>query len=517
MFNWQNILSIQLTILLIVMFFFTLIIFFTSKKNPLAYQFTSLKGKAIGAVSVLSLIFLAAYLSFWALREFKEDVDRDVNIFLHSLLQTTQQALMIWVKDQKNQLKNIANDPRVVELAQMQIDRYQNHFPLNPNDDLDNLRAIFRKIQPQSSHIGFFVVTPTGINVASLRNINIGMKNPIYVQKPDLFKRTLNNEIVLIPPISSDIPLGESKNIAGKSLPPTMFFAAPLVNGEGKVFAVLTERFNPHEDFSQIANLSRIGKTGETLTLDLHCNLLTESRFTDTLRKIGEIANNEQSILSISDCLLGKDEITDQPDIISDTKIVEHLDYRGHNTLSLTMWSQDLEIAIRSKIDKYEAYSGYQKSRYITVIVLTLTVLMAIFLTAFTLFLGNQANLVLTKDRNNLEEEVEKRTKELKEAKEYAEQSNQKREFIQYAIDHAMDMAFWFTVENGHLYYINSTAAKMIGYDLAEIHKLRIFDLKLGIISENWHDCIDQLREDNSLLLETTLCTKNKEQRTYSC
>ena len=72
---------------------------------------------------------------------------------------------------------------------------------------------------------------------------------------------------------------------------PTMFVFAPIKDDAGRVIAALGFRMRPERTFTQVLNVARFGRSGETYAFDRHGLLLSESRFDDDLKRIGLISD----------------------------------------------------------------------------------------------------------------------------------------------------------------------------------------------------------------------------------
>jgi hypothetical protein len=193
----------------------------------------------------------------------------------------------------------LAKDPRLVSLTERQLRLPRNKISLSGSEILKELRAFFLGHKDEFEQAGFFVIAPDFVNIASMRDSNIGDKNQIASQALDLLNRAFQGEAVMVPPIWSDVPLSASSDSNLKRTP-TMFFAAPVKNIKGNIIAVVTQSVDPSMDFSRLIQLGRIGNSGETYAFGRYGKLLSESRFDDDLRRAGLIGEDEKSILSVS-------------------------------------------------------------------------------------------------------------------------------------------------------------------------------------------------------------------------
>jgi polar amino acid transport system substrate-binding protein len=128
----------------------------------------------------------------------------------------------------------LAEDLRLVSLTERQLIVPRNKNALLKSEALQELRAFFQYRRNRSGQTGFFIISPDFINIASMRDGNIGAKNLISSQALDLLNRAFQGEAVMVPPIWSDIPLIRSLDGKNKKYA-AMFFAAPIKNKQGNV------------------------------------------------------------------------------------------------------------------------------------------------------------------------------------------------------------------------------------------------------------------------------------------
>lgn len=446
-----------------------------SQSDPLTTAFAT--GRARRFILLLNALLVAFViaLAWWSLDRIKLKIESDMHKSLDTVLQTTLEALNIWVKDQKNILDNIAAAPRIMELASRLLTRASQDGDLQAGPELADLREIFAKFQLRSGHMGFFVIAPDGMTVASMRDNNLGGINLIQQQRPDLLNRAFQGETVLIPPIPSDIPLEVAADIAGNPPPPTMFFAAPIRDGDGKVIAVLTMRFDPHGDFSRINLLSRIG---ETYTFDRQGRLLSDSRFHHQFVRARLIESGGHAILSIEIRDPGGNLVEGYRSAVPRneqplTRMAAHAtqgnagydmkgyrDYRGVPVIGTWTWSESLGIGMASEINMAEAFDTYHTTRNVTIVILGLTVLLTLAFTVLTLEIGERANLTLKKSHGELEKRVEERTLDFRVAKEAALTSEgQIRAIFESASEGIVTVD-----EGGRILLVNDLMETMFGY-----------------------------------------------------
>ncbi|MBT8369130.1 MAG: cache domain-containing protein, partial [Deltaproteobacteria bacterium] len=247
------------------------------RKDRRSSQYGSIKKLSLLLILAGCFIVLVIFLAGFALERVKEKIQADVGDALQIVLQTTQESLNLWVESNKFQLTRLAEDPRLVSLTERQLRVPRNKDALIKSEALQELRAFFQPRKNQFGQAGFFIIAPDFVNIGSMRDGNLGAKNLIANQALDSLNRAFQGKTVMVPPIWSDVPLSSSTEGQPKNTP-TMFFAAPVKNIQGKIIAVVTQRVDPSMDFSRLIQLGRIGQSGETYAFDRYGKLLSESR-----------------------------------------------------------------------------------------------------------------------------------------------------------------------------------------------------------------------------------------------
>jgi polar amino acid transport system substrate-binding protein len=131
-------------------------------------------------------IMLVVVLAWFALDKVKEKIRTDVGNALQIVLQTTQESLNVWVESNKFQMTLLAEDPRLVSLAERQLSGARDKTTLLKTEALKELRSFFKYRRNQTGQAGFFIISPDFVNIASMRDGNIGAKNLIANQALDL-------------------------------------------------------------------------------------------------------------------------------------------------------------------------------------------------------------------------------------------------------------------------------------------------------------------------------------------
>jgi polar amino acid transport system substrate-binding protein len=405
------------------------------RSGPLSSQHGSTQKLSILLILASCLIMLVTVLAWFALDRVKEKIQTDVGYALQIVLQTTRESLDLWVESNKFHMTQLAEDLRLVSLAERQLRVPRNKVALLKSEVLKELRAFFQYKRNQFGQAGFFIISPDFVNIASMRNSNLGAKNLIANQALDLLNSAFRGEAVMVPPIWSHVSLSPSSESKPKSSP-AMFFAAPIKNIEGKIIAVISQRVDPSMDFTRVIQLGRIGKSGETYAIGSYGKLLSESRFEEDLRNAGLIGEDEKSILSVSVRDPGGDMTKgfspsvpryQQPLTLmaqqatkgqSGLNVAGYRDYRGVPVYGTWLWDDQLGVGLATEIDEADALGPYYTTRIVILTVLGITVLLALGSLVFAVVIEERASRTLQKSHDELEIRVEQRTAELSESEE---------------------------------------------------------------------------------------------------
>ncbi len=402
---------------------------FGARDSTKLYESREVKGLGMVLVGLfLTIVVLSAWFTVQSAGQRER---KDVGASLRTILQTTNEALRIWVDEKKNNLLWISQDPVLRTLVEKLLSVPRNRDDLLASWQLMAIRDLLSKESERLGDIGFFVIAPDRISIGSMRDSNVGTINLIHKQKKALLDRVFLGETVLIPPILSGVPL-KAEEGDSSATERTMFLAAPLRNPAGdRIVAVLTMRLDPSLDFTRIAQLGRTGQSGETYAFDNEGRLITESRFDLHLRQVGLIAEGENGILNIHIRDPGGNLLQGHP-LPSDTKslpltvmaaeaiarrnggnVEGYRDYRGVPVMGAWLWDDMLGFGMTTEIDVDEALASYRSTRNTILIVLAVTVLVSLALTGLSVWIGQSANRSLRRARDELELKVEQRTQEL--------------------------------------------------------------------------------------------------------
>ncbi len=380
-----------------------------------------LKPKEYFWVIIFFIILIA--LSWVTVNEIETSIKNDVKNSLKTVLNTTEIAFEQWKTRKESEILMFSKEKRVLGIVKRLLKVNRTPKSLLKSKEQKEIRDYFRPLLKQFGYIGIFVIAKDSISLASMRDANVGTKNFIYYKRGELLKEVWNGKTKYIPPISSDVPL---KSLNGELVQkyPTMFFAAPIFNEKNKVIAVFTLRIDVLQDFTNIAELGRIGESGETYAVDRNGWLITRSRFAHQLVKTGRISDEllEIGTIKITDpggnmldgytpevplnklplTVMAKDVTSGN----SNFNVKGYRDYRGVTVYGAWYWDNKLGIGITTEIDEEEAMSTFLTIKYAIIIL----ILILLILTSSMLFVLNRTRKrafdELKKAHDKLEEEV---------------------------------------------------------------------------------------------------------------
>ncbi len=327
-------------------------------------------------IGPLLAALMLAVAGLWIRPAVESAAQMEMSEGLNALLQSNVEALEIWLENERVQVVAAANEIEVRRLAS-ELARAAAASDGDPselaNSPLqDEFRLALRPALASKHFAGYVLLNKDRLILASDRRELIGQPRATQY---DLVERTLAKGSTVTPPIASAVLMrdrdGELR--AGQQ---TMFALAEQRDLTGDVIGVLGLRIKPDEDFVRILGIARPGDSGETYAFDHQGLMLSESRFTEQLVRIGLLADQPgaRSQLGVAIRDPGVDltrgarpakSRAEQPLTVMAASAVTgddgvnvegYRDYRGVSVIGAWTWLDEYGIGIATEKDVAEAY-----------------------------------------------------------------------------------------------------------------------------------------------------------------
>jgi len=483
-----------------------------------------------GILLVVLFLVVVSLMSWAGLTEVERYQREDGVKVLRTVLDTTRESLRTWLDGHQSQIDTLSQNPALLALSQRLLRVPPSHDALLSSRPLRELRKFFERQREHLGDMGFFIIAPDGTNIGSMRDANLGMENLIARDRPELLDRVFHGETLLVPPLWSDVPLKSSGILRRRSA--TLFTVAPLRNADDKVIAVVALRYDPLDHFTRIAQLGRLGDTGETYLFDQQGRMLTDSRFDAQLEIAGLLTGSETSILNVRLGNPGVDlsqgthpsKPVDQWPLTRMAKsatngragasATAYPNYLGVPTLGAWLWDDVLGVGIATEIHSTEALAKFDRLRRIVIAVLAATVLLALLLAGLSVLIGNRAQRSLRHARDQLEQRVERRTAELQRNE---QRLSEGRERLELVLQGGGLGFFDLDPASGRM-IVDERWASLIDHNLDELGE-HAHEAWLQALDDDSRDCYQRALqacvngEQSSLELECGLHTRAGEQR----
>lgn len=323
----------------------------------------------------------------------------------------------------------------------------------------EGLRKFFIGFLEDYEAKGIFVISPDGLNIGSMRNENLAVRNLVYEHYPDRMKDIMNGQWRLIPPIPSDVPLHDPDGLLIEGYP-TMFVGVPVRGQNRTVFAALLVRLDPFETFSEAAYSQFFGYSGEAYLVDDHGKIITETRLVDqsvsrsarlleryatTTGQKNSLRNYQENPSTLMAAELKKKR--------SGYSLTAYPDYRNIPVLGAWLWDEAMQVGFVAEIDEQEILADYYVIQRIVFLV---------FASVLTIAAGFYFSLLRV--TRGVDQELEK------------------SEALQRATLNGVSDCFITIDSKGTILSINRSGEKLFGYSASEITGLNI---KLLMTSEH--------------------------------
>ena len=448
----------------------------------------------------LLLVLIVVVSAGWALFWVDKVERRQVGHILEAVLETSAEGARHWADRLKSNLAGLAGSERLRSLVEAQLALPRQRAVLAASPALEEIRGLVRPILKELGFEGLSVVALDGIVVATTHQAGLGQPHFLAGQG-DCLDQVFSGQAIMTAPLQpGGLVEAEDEMGHGDSAQAGMFVAGPILDKAGRVMAVLAACIDPAENFNLITQQGRVGLTGETYAFDERGFLITESRFDETLHRIGLIEPGQQGAFSIEIRDPGGDMTRgfrpaiprdDQPltrmaaEATAGRSGVDTDGYRGYRGVTVVgawLWDDELGFGLAVEQDEAEAL---QTLRAIRLIVLSLVALIgAVFVgVAFILARGRRKALALAED---LTAAVARQEIEMAERKEADEALLESEEQVRLLLDSTAEAIYGLDL-NGECTFANPACVEILGYQTVG-----------DLLGQNMHELIHHTRPDGT-------------------
>ena len=401
------------------------------KKEQIAVHFGSrwFRGLVLAGLSVFVLI--VAFVGWYMLERNKTEHLLNVDENLRGVISVSQDRFDLWLKERISYLARLGRDSELVAITQRLLQVKPNKRALLASGALKEARFFFQNTEDIFGNIGFFIIDPDHVSIGSMRDTNLGTRNLISKQNPELLQRSFQGKVGFAQPMTSDVDLDNKAKSDNAKKPPPMFFIGPIRDTDGRVLAVMTLRVDPWEDFARVLK-SFGGASRESYAFDRNGILLSSSRFEDQLRRIGLLTEDQTSALNVEIRDPGGNMVEGYRPAIErsrqpltrmfsralvlrqkmesagirkgrssiESNIEGYSDYRGVPVFGAWLWNADLDIGLAVEVDVDEALSHYYRTRVTIFSILGFTLVLSAGAILFVLIVGERTSRALMRARD---------------------------------------------------------------------------------------------------------------------
>lgn len=186
-------------------------------------------------MAVAITLTLIAYVFFRAMDKLETAELERLENTLKTVLKTTHEALNFWQLEQINSVRHWASHRSLINHVEALAEISHLGDGLSDLTTLESLRMLVNTELKEHEFDGFFVISPDFINLASMRDENIGLRNLLSGHEQRYLQRVFTGETLITQPVYSDVPLLVAGKLQHSQL--SMFALSPVTNDHGDIIA----------------------------------------------------------------------------------------------------------------------------------------------------------------------------------------------------------------------------------------------------------------------------------------
>lgn len=312
----------------------------------------------IALVAVVALI--GALVGWSTLRTIETRVRQRFLTTVSAVLTTTHRSLQFWMNQRQAAIETVAASADVRTATKNLLRSPRSPEVLRTSPTLTGLRAFFDGLLERPAALGFVLIAPDRITIASSENDNIGSRNFLADARGPILDRVFKGQTLLIPPMRSDIAPHSA----------TMFIATPVRDETNTVIAVLGIRLDPTE-LSQITELGQMLETGRTYAFDeegvLVTNIKDQAKMLEL--KIQKPGTNELTAMAAG-VIHGTGE--------SGQDLDGYRNYRGIDVMGAWTRDETLNLGLATEVETEDAMTPFYEGRRAVARILLATLIVAL-------------------------------------------------------------------------------------------------------------------------------------------
>lgn len=448
----------------------------------------------IAVVTGLAFFVVAVSGLGWILMDrMKQAVLKDVESHLKLVLALIRDRSDMWLDERTALMARFGKNPALVEMAGQLLEMSPDNEAMPNAEALAGVRQFFQTSPALFHTTDFFLINKSRINIGAMHNADLGKRNRIADQFSSLIDRAFQGKVGFIPPQAFDS--STARQTGQTDRPFGMFFIIPVQDIQAQTLAVMGLKIDPAKDLAKLTRFPGRWKTDDIYAFDRTGRMITPSRFETQLAGIGLLAPGHSSVMTIElrdpgvdltrknqrSAAIEKRPLTlmahkamglrkqmMDPSVNRDESPMQsnttgYRDYRGVKVFGAWLWDRDLDMGFAAEIDVAEAMEGFNQVKLTVCVVLGVTLILSVASVLLVLVLGDRSRKTLETAKDNLEDKVAERTREL--------QENQER--FAALLESAPD-AMVVCDESGSIVLVNSRTEQLFGYNRSELENASV-------------------------------------------
>ena len=327
---------------------------------------------------IIVLLIFATMLPFVLLRIFaypiiQSDLKTVIMDNLEAIGHKQAELVTTWMRERMKDVIVVASNPNVVNSVKITA---------NEREYKDTVKYL-ETLVTEYGYKGAFISNNKGAIILATSEERVGND----ISEMNFFKQAIQGNTFASSIIPSKVPLINEFDETELGVP-TMFVSSPLKDDNKNIIGIVALRIHVGI-LSNLMQSYAYGKTGESYLVNRKGYMLTESRFTEHLKKTGAVHRRSamevklidpetgKLTLSAKQCIAGKDG----------SNSVGYNDYGGIPVLGVWDWLPEFNWGVITEIDRVEAYGPVFNLKHI-VLALILAIAFPFLLVAY--FLGRR-------------------------------------------------------------------------------------------------------------------------------